>query len=259
MVYGKDHLNKVPKAVIAEHMGYKGLSGASLPILAALNQYGLLEGRSDETRVSQRALNIIVHEPGSSSDRLTAMREAAFLPEVFSELVDRFRGGNPSDAAIRAHLLAARFIPAAADTVVRSYRETIGLLDSEEDAYKRANPIQAEMVEMDARMDEANERGELLFPAKAPASRTKSALVAPSDSVNEALRVGIRREVFALTEGDVVLSFPSNLSHDSYADLEAYLQIFLRRAKRMAAYSNVGPDADRWHEALTKPKDDSAT
>jgi hypothetical protein len=256
MVYGKDHLNKVPKAVIAEHMGYKGLSGASLPILAALNQYGLLEGRSDETRVSQRALNIIVHEPGSSSDRLTAMREAAFLPEVFSELVDRFRGGNPSDAAIRAHLLAARFIPAAADTVVRSYRETIGLLHSEEDAYKRANPIQAEMVEMDARMDEANERGELLFPAKAPA---KSALVAPSDSVNEALRVGIRREVFALTEGDVVLSFPSNLSHDSYADLEAYLQIFLRRAKRMAAYSNVGPDADRWHEALTKPKDDSAT
>lgn len=52
MVYAKDHLNQVPKAVIAEHMGYKGLSGASLPILSALNQYGLLEGRGDETRVS---------------------------------------------------------------------------------------------------------------------------------------------------------------------------------------------------------------
>jgi hypothetical protein len=258
MVYAKDHLNQVPKAVIAEHMGYKGLSGASLPILAALNQYGLLEGRGDETQVSQRALNIIVHEPGSSSARLMAMREAAFLPDVFSELVDRFRGGNPSDAAIRAHLLSARFIPAAADTVVRSYRETNGLLEAEEEAYKRANPIQAEMVEMDARIDEAVERGEYPFLGKAPLSRTKPASVPPNDAANEPVRVGTRREVFALTEGDVVLSFPSNLSHESYADLESYLQIFLRRAKRMAAYSHVGPDADRWHEALTKPKDDSA-
>ena len=47
LVYAKDYLNKVPKAVMAAHMGYKGLSGASLPILAALNQYGLLDGRGE--------------------------------------------------------------------------------------------------------------------------------------------------------------------------------------------------------------------
>jgi hypothetical protein len=41
-----------------------------------------------------------------------------------------------------------------------------------------------------------------------------------------------RREVFALDEGDVVLTFPENLSVASYEDLEAYLQLFLRKAKR---------------------------
>jgi hypothetical protein len=41
-----------------------------------------------------------------------------------------------------------------------------------------------------------------------------------------------RREVFALDEGDVVLTFPENLSAASYEDLEAYLQLFLRKAKR---------------------------
>lgn len=43
-----------------------------------------------------------------------------------------------------------------------------------------------------------------------------------------------RREVFALDEGDVVLTFPDNLSAASYDDLESHLQLFLRKAKRRA-------------------------
>lgn len=43
-----------------------------------------------------------------------------------------------------------------------------------------------------------------------------------------------RREVFALDEGDVVLTFPNNLSPASYDDLEAYLGVFLKKAKRLA-------------------------
>ncbi|MBU6457778.1 MAG: hypothetical protein KGQ48_09580, partial [Bradyrhizobium sp.] len=45
---------------------------------------------------------------------------------------------------------------------------------------------------------------------------------------------GMRREVFALDEGDVVLTFPDNMSAASYDDLESYLQLFLRKAKRRA-------------------------
>lgn len=45
----------------------------------------------------------------------------------------------------------------------------------------------------------------------------------------------MRREVFTLDEGDVVLVFPDNLSAASYEDLEAHLQLFLRKAKRRVA------------------------
>src|SRR5262249_49457222 len=85
MVYRKDYQNRLPKRVIAEHMGYKGLSGASLPVLSALTKYGLLEGRGDETRVSDLAVALIAHEPGSAK-RYDALKQASAFPELFGEL-----------------------------------------------------------------------------------------------------------------------------------------------------------------------------
>lgn len=43
---------------------------------------------------------------------------------------------------------------------------------------------------------------------------------------------GIRQEVFALDEGDVVITFPEELSAESYSDLAAYLDLFKRKMKR---------------------------
>lgn len=40
------------------------------------------------------------------------------------------------------------------------------------------------------------------------------------------------QEVFNLDEGPVTLTVPSSLSEESYEDLEAQFQLFLRRAKR---------------------------
>lgn len=60
----------------------------------------------------------------------------------------------------------------------------------------------------------------------------------PSESTMKppeiAMLPSMRREIFALDEGDVILTFPDNLSADSYEDLEAYLQLFLRKARRRA-------------------------
>jgi hypothetical protein len=49
---------------------------------------------------------------------------------------------------------------------------------------------------------------------------------------DEKPRSGTRKEVFALDEGDVVLTFPENLSASSFADLEGYFSLFLRKARR---------------------------
>lgn len=133
-VYGKDYQNKLSKAVIAEHMGYKSLSGTSLPILASLSKYGLLEGRGDETHISDLALAIIAHERGTP-ERGAAIKTAAASPELFSELDRQFPNGKASDAALRSYLLNRKFIPSAADTAIRSYRETKELVNAESALY----------------------------------------------------------------------------------------------------------------------------
>jgi hypothetical protein len=45
---------------------------------------------------------------------------------------------------------------------------------------------------------------------------------------------GMRKEVFALDEGDVVLTFPDSLSVTSFEDLDAYLKVFISKMRRRA-------------------------
>jgi hypothetical protein len=130
LIWTKDYQNKVPKQVIAEHMGFKSLNGASLPIIAALSKFGLLGGRGDESFVSDLGLQIVAHEPGTP-ERIKAVKEAAALPELFLELDGKFPGGKASDSAIRSYLLTQKFIPSAADTAIRSYRDTKQLVEEE--------------------------------------------------------------------------------------------------------------------------------
>jgi hypothetical protein len=49
---------------------------------------------------------------------------------------------------------------------------------------------------------------------------------------------GTRREVFALDEGDVVLTFPADLSATSFEDLDAYLKVFISKMRRRAGVAN---------------------
>jgi hypothetical protein len=129
-VYQQDYQNPIPKTVVAQHMGYVGLNGKSLGVLSSLSKYGLLEGRGDESRVSDLAVRIIAH-PSASPERAQALQQAAAAPALFAELDGRFQGGRASDQAIRSFLLTQKFIPPAADIAIRSYRETKQFIEAE--------------------------------------------------------------------------------------------------------------------------------
>jgi hypothetical protein len=123
LVFEKDYQNRIPRELVAQHMGYRSLNGKSLSILSAVSKFGLLEGRGNENCVSDLALEIIAH-PSGAPERARAIIEAAARPELFGELDARFQDGKVSDAAIRSYLITRKFIPQAADIVVKSYRET---------------------------------------------------------------------------------------------------------------------------------------
>jgi hypothetical protein len=145
-VFVKDYQNRIPKAVVAKHMGFNALHGKSLGVLAALTRYGLLEGRGDDCRVSDRALAIIAHQPGSH-ERIDAVQAAANAPTIFQELDAKFPDGRGSDEGMRAYLLTNKFIPDAADTAIRSYRETKNVVTAEMQGYDSATGVGAREVE----------------------------------------------------------------------------------------------------------------
>jgi hypothetical protein len=139
LVYEKDYQNRIGRQIVAGHMGYNSLNGKSLGVLSAVTKFGLLEGRGEEYRVSDLALQIIAHAPGTP-ERAAAIAEAATRPELFSDLDSKFQNGKASDAAIRSYLITQHFIPQAADTTIRSYRETKALVNEEPAGYSGEAP-----------------------------------------------------------------------------------------------------------------------
>jgi hypothetical protein len=232
MIYDKDYQNRLPRKVIAEHMGYKGLSGASLPILSALMKYGLLEGRGDETRVSDLAVKILAHAPGSP-ERMEALWQASSFPELFADLDKRFPDGKASDQAIRSYLLTSKFIPGAADAVVRAYRDTKQFVTGEAVQYIEDSDQEPSMLTATSRDVNMGQQGHSLL------DRPSSSIKPPT------AKSPMLQEVFNLDEGPVTLAFPSTLSPESYEDLKDQLELFLRRAQRRAQLSNLGPMPDR--------------
>jgi hypothetical protein len=210
LVYDKDYQNRLPTRVIAEHMGYSGLSGASLPVIAALGKYGLLEGRGDETRVSDLAVAIIAHAPGTP-ERITALKQAATSPDLFAEIEGRFPGGA-SDQAIRSYLLTNKFIPGAADAAIRAYRDTKALVDGEAAGYTPPHETPEQKV-VPTRVVEAG-GGSYLLSGGAKVAQVQV------------------HEAFNLDEGPVTLSVPAVLSPESYQDMADRIEIFMRGLKR---------------------------
>jgi hypothetical protein len=133
LVYKNDYQNKIPRPVVAQHAGYNSMNGRALSVLASLSKYGLLEGRGEENWVSDLALHIIAHAP-KSEERAKAIQEAADFPDLFKEISERFPGGV-SEVALKSYLLTRKFIPDAADTVARCYRETRQFVLDETAAY----------------------------------------------------------------------------------------------------------------------------
>jgi hypothetical protein len=60
LIHAQEQHLAAPKEVIAKHLGYGGMNGASIKTLSAIMKYGLLEEiGSDKIRVSPLAISIL--------------------------------------------------------------------------------------------------------------------------------------------------------------------------------------------------------
>lgn len=127
-IFKVERTNPVDREVAAKAAGYTGISGRSAKVLADLSQYGLLErtGKSG-VRVTKRAVEIL--HPDNIESRQTALREAAFEPELFQRISARFPDGMPSENALRSFFLKEGFADSAIQPAMRGYFETCQFIE----------------------------------------------------------------------------------------------------------------------------------
>lgn len=126
VIHKTDGKKPVPREVIAKHLGFGGLNGASLTVLSALGKYGLIEPvGSGEARVSDLAMRIMYpHDP---DEQRVAIEEAAFRPALFAKFREKWPDRPPSEETLRSYLIREGFSQSAVNQVIQIYRETFDM------------------------------------------------------------------------------------------------------------------------------------
>ena len=147
LIYGREGPSSMSSEVAVQHMGYSGLNGASLTVLAGLKKYSLLEGRAENLKVSQNGIIIISDEHvDDQTERVAALQAALVADSLFKELYDRF-GDKTTDININSYLKKKGFKPAAARTAAKSYIESTAFVKQETGSYNHEEEIDQQEVE----------------------------------------------------------------------------------------------------------------
>jgi hypothetical protein len=135
ILYKREGRAKVDAASAVAAWGYGSLNGASLRVVSALRQYGLLEGSNEELRLSESGLTLLL-EPPSSSEYSAALQAALTAPSLYREVLDEYTDGLPSDPAMISYLVRKQGLgEAAAKSVLESFRKSLELIDDHDKQY----------------------------------------------------------------------------------------------------------------------------
>lgn len=118
----------ISRETAAKDMGYAGLTGRSMTVIAALAQFGLVEkaGKGD-IKVTRRAVDIL--HAVDERDRAEAIEDAASAPALFQQLTERFPEGVPSQNALRSYLIQQDFGDVAIGPAINAFLETIAFAE----------------------------------------------------------------------------------------------------------------------------------
>jgi hypothetical protein len=131
LVFDEDRQAPLERSVVAKHMGYGGISGAADKTIGSIMQYGLLErvGKG-EIRVAQLAVDIF--HPLDEDQKRRAIYAAAYSPDVFVQLKERFGSGRvPSEEAAKSFLVRQEYLDRAIGPIISAYAETCQFLEQE--------------------------------------------------------------------------------------------------------------------------------
>ncbi len=210
--------------------------------VAALRYFGLLEyqgaGKDRYVVVSEEGRKYLRAQQDEIKQEV--IKAAALRPKAMAKFWNEWGTDGPADAARLDDLtLKHGFSDAGARDFLKVYDATIAFAGLS-DADKVASPAGSEEIS-----------GMMAEHARSTVE------IGPSQGVPKPYRVGdnmfaapqppgTRREVITLDEGDVVITFPEDLSSDSFGDLKDHLNLFIKKMQRraMSPMLRLGSDED---------------
>ncbi|WP_295562246.1 hypothetical protein [uncultured Sphingomonas sp.] len=216
-VHGEDRQHPVPREVAARHMGFSGTTGTSDRALSSVLQYGLAEKvAKGEIRVTDLALSIL--HPHDENERKESLNTAAFNPQLFRELRQRYPGRPPAQPTLTSYLTREGFAAAATGPAAKAFLETCRFLQ-QEGAYE---------VREESTAPASDPSTEL-----APEASTRTAHQPSPSGGNVRATAGLRSDVFTLQGGgEVIATLPESMSQRDYDDLKDWLELMQRKAER---------------------------
>jgi len=222
-IYEEDGMNAVDRETAVKHLGYSTMNGASATALASLKQFGLTaDAGKGVLRLTDLALDLI--EPESEDARREALVLAAYTPDLFASLKERFPEKVPSESNLRAHLVRQNFTPAAVKSIVPAYLATCEYIAS------------VEVSESHGIADDPGAESGETPPSQRPTAMITSEVAAPHPAPETQAATptqsGVRRMVFDTEEGEATFTYPSSLSEESVEDLEEWFALVTKRLRR---------------------------
>lgn len=124
-IYDKERRHAAPTDVIAQNLGYKSANnGSALSTIAALRSFGLLEKAQEGKLAVAKDVEAYRFAP---TDELRSQLRIKWLktPNIFSELLEKYEEGLPSDASLRFDLIQRGFTPASAESTLVVFKKSI--------------------------------------------------------------------------------------------------------------------------------------
>lgn len=121
-------LSPVDRVDAAKLIGYSGISGPSAQALSALAHYGLVE-RAGKGEMRVTALAQAILHPNNDGEKRDSLRRAAFEPDLFRELQERWPNIVPPEEGIITYLNRQGFNQTATKPAARAYLQTLAFLE----------------------------------------------------------------------------------------------------------------------------------
>lgn len=128
-IYDRERLHPATTDIIAQHLGYKSANnGSALSTLASLRYFGLLDRPKEGMLAVAKEVESYKFAPDAKLKRSLLL---GFLrrPALYSDLLERYNSGLPSDANLKYELIQRGFAPQAAESALIVFKGSVDFTD----------------------------------------------------------------------------------------------------------------------------------